>query len=187
MNKEIEEIKNKYPNECHCKKDESIKSYPIISCPIHGIQVYKDIQRLLSLLEKEEQAHVMSVYDLNMKIAEMGIALEKERGRADESDAKLTIKTLENAKGAQVLSELNDIIEGYHNLNGELSLEKRNFEVSHQPSISSELLDCPFCNDEATLIPKEDTDWENDMVTCKNPKCGLTDWIPYADWQRRAI
>ena len=55
-----------------------------------------------------------------------------------------------------------------------------------KPSVLSELLGCPFCGSKATLISKEDSGWEKDMVTCKNQKCDLWDWIPYNDWQRRA-
>ncbi len=43
-------------------------------------------ETLLSSLEKEEQAHTMSVFDLNMKIAELGIALEKEKERAEKAE-----------------------------------------------------------------------------------------------------
>ena len=51
MRKEIEEIKEKYPNKCICRNNVT-QLYPTISCPIHGLQVYKDIQILLSSFEK---------------------------------------------------------------------------------------------------------------------------------------
>ena len=90
----IEEIiKGRYPNKCLCRDNVTIR-YPILGCPIHGIQVYRDIQTLISFLEKEEQAHVMSRYDLNMKIAEVEIALEKEKQNHID-----TIRQLEKAAG----------------------------------------------------------------------------------------
>lgn len=51
MSKEIEEIRKRYPADCICNPHE----YPKLSCPIHGIDVYKDIQTLLSELEKEKE------------------------------------------------------------------------------------------------------------------------------------
>ncbi len=43
----------------------------------------EEANRWMDKLEKEEQAHTMSVFDLNMKIAEMGIALQKEGETAE--------------------------------------------------------------------------------------------------------
>jgi len=65
-------------------------------------------------------------------------------------------------------------------------IEKRD---GHKPSVSNDLLCCPFCEGKATLIPKEDSPGdlpEIIYITCRNRGCELTDWIPYNDWQRRA-
>lgn len=54
MDEKIKEIIENYPNICSCKR---YKSYALISCPIHGISIYKDIQILLShivLLESQK-------------------------------------------------------------------------------------------------------------------------------------
>ncbi len=51
---------------------------------------------LLSSLEKEEQAHTMSVFDLNMKIAEVGIALEREKERAEQLEQENFKQRVEN-------------------------------------------------------------------------------------------
>ncbi len=60
-----------------------------------------EFSNLQTSLEKEEQAHVMSRYDLNMKIAEVGIALEKER-EAHESCIKTADLLREMISGLQV-------------------------------------------------------------------------------------
>ncbi len=52
---------------------------PLVKAGLIKSIIKQENKTLLSSLEKEEQAHTMSVYDLNMKIAELGIALEKEK------------------------------------------------------------------------------------------------------------
>ena len=62
----------------------------------------REIASLASLLEKEEQAHVMSRYDLNMKIAEVEIALEKE---------KEALNGLKNVYGRGIIEEMKRVKE----------------------------------------------------------------------------
>lgn len=73
-----------------------------------------EITELESSLKKEEQAHTMSVYDLNMKIAEVGIALEKEKKRRHELDGAII--------GWKIVKET---------LNGELEKEKERMNLSN--------------------------------------------------------
>lgn len=88
MIKEIEEIKKiielailanggdtHRKNWCQC--DLSVNYFCEYCAIFNGLS---EARTFLSSLEKEEQAHTMSVFDLNMKIAELGIALEKIQG-----------------------------------------------------------------------------------------------------------
>jgi len=61
-------------------------------------ELYEFCKLLLTSLEKEEQAHTMSVYDLSVKIAEVGIALEGEKEQIDYFRTEVNRLTDELAK-----------------------------------------------------------------------------------------
>ena len=88
----IEEIKERYPNRCSCR-DNVTQLYPYISCPFHGIQIWRDVQTLLAELEKAERR--VSELDgaiVGWKIVEKTLKeqVKQERERADKAEKKFS-------------------------------------------------------------------------------------------------
>jgi len=129
--KEIEEIK------------ERLVDYKMEVLKLASRQVVSDIEYLLSSLKKEKEGIKTLQFNFNEMLnvaSEQTEAYRREKERADKlnnfirenypSDHLDLVLKLEKAEERvkeleKEIIRLNDIIEGYHNLNGELSVEKR--------------------------------------------------------------